>query len=214
MIRTLVTFVIVLFAISPTYGHTFAAIHESPSRLCTRAIAETTQLGPALPPHLLAAIALVESGRFDSATHSWQPWPWTINAGGKGYFFLSKADAIMAVRWLEAHGVESIDVGCMQVNLQQHPRAFRSLDAAFDPRTNTRYALQFLTALYATTGTWVKAAEWYHSATPALGVPYVQKVLALLGGTFMLTPAERAERARALRRKALATAWAATLDEQ
>jgi hypothetical protein len=213
MIRTLVTFVIFLFVISPTYGHTRAAIGESPSLLCTRAIAETTQLGSTLPPHLLSAIALVESGRLDPRTHSWQPWPWTINAGGKGYFFRSKADAIMAVRWLQARGVYSIDVGCMQVNLQQHPHAFRSLDAAFDPRTNTRYALQFLTALYATTGTWAKAAQWYHSATPTIGIPYAQKVLALLGGTFVLTPAERAEQARKLKRKALAMAWAATIEK-
>ena len=30
-------------------------------------------------------------------------------------------------------GVRLMDVGCMQVNLQMHPDAFPSLDAAFDP---------------------------------------------------------------------------------
>jgi hypothetical protein len=33
------------------------------------------------------------------------------------------------------HGIEVIDVGCMQVDLYYHPDAF-ALDAAFDPATS------------------------------------------------------------------------------
>lgn len=210
MVRILL--VIALFATSPTYARTFAIQHRSSAELCTTAIDEVEQVST-LPPHLLSAIARVESGRLDPQTRSWQPWPWTINVDGRGYFFASKPDAVAAVGELEALGITSIDVGCMQINLQQHPHAFSSLDMAFDPGTNARYASRFLSELFGSTGSWTKAAEWYHSATPALGIPYGQRVMALLGAAVILTPAERAAREQAVRRKELVTAWAATLDE-
>src|SRR5438105_3878431 len=90
----------------------------SPGEQCRVAIeaAERTQ---ALPSHLLAAIGQVESGRRDPATGQWTPWPWTIDVGGQGTFFATKAEAIAAVRALQAKGVQSIDVGCVQINLAQ-----------------------------------------------------------------------------------------------
>ena len=68
------------------------------------------------------------------------PWPWTINAEGQGLFYDTKAQAVAAVRALQARGVRSIDVGCMQVNLMHHPDAFPTLEQAFDPQTNAAYA--------------------------------------------------------------------------
>ena len=100
-----------------------------------------------LPLRLLGAIAEVESGRPDSAGKV-RPWPWTINVEGRGEFFASKQQAIDAVRAVQAQGVRSIDVGCMQVNLMHHPNAFASLDAAFDPTANALYAARFLNTLY------------------------------------------------------------------
>ncbi|HVC63229.1 MAG TPA: transglycosylase SLT domain-containing protein [Acetobacteraceae bacterium] len=134
-----------------------------------------------LPPHLLLAIAEVESGRPDPSTGRLQPWPWTINADGEGAFFPSKAQAIAAVRSLQARGVHSIDVGCMQVNLMFHPAAFASLDDAFDPRVNALYAARFLTALHAGSHDhdWLSAIAAYHSQTQALGADYRRRVLAL-----------------------------------
>lgn len=130
-----------------------------------------------VPDGLLHAIAIVESGRPDSRTGTIQPWPWTIDVGGQGYYFATKAAAISAVRTLMAAGVNSIDVGCMQINLSYHPAAFRSLDQAFDPMANARYAAVFLTALYNSSMDWTKAAGAYHSQTPTLAQPYQQAVL-------------------------------------
>jgi hypothetical protein len=106
------------------------------------------------------------------------PWPWTINAEGVGSFFASKEDAIAAVQALQARGVRSIDVGCMQVNLQQHPEAFHALDQAFDPVTNARYAAGLLLTLFGQTGSWPLAAASYHSQTPTLGAAYQRQVIA------------------------------------
>jgi len=212
MLRTFTAIAVALLTTLPAYARTFTVARQSSAQLCTDAVDEVQQIST-LPPHLLAAIARVESGRLDPHTRTWQPWPWTINVDGRGYFFDSKTEAVAAVRALETIGITSVDVGCMQINLQQHPHAFASLDTAFDPRMNARYASRFLNELFASTGSWTKAAQWYHSATPALGIPYEQKVMALLQGAFVLTPEERAERQQELQRRELAIAWAATLDQ-
>jgi hypothetical protein len=119
----------------------------------------------------------------------------TVNAEGQGFFYDSKAQAVAAVQAMQARGVKSIDVGCMQINLMYHPTAFASLDEAFDPMANARYAAKFLGILYGQTRDWAKATAMYHSATPELGENYQRKVLALLkdegrrglpaGGTFV-----------------------------
>ncbi|HET6184571.1 MAG TPA: lytic transglycosylase domain-containing protein [Acetobacteraceae bacterium] len=131
-----------------------------------------------LPDGLLQAVALVESGRPDPRSGAVEPWPWTINVLGDGYFFPNKASAIAAVQELQAAGVASIDVGCMQVNLMHHPHAFATLQQAFDPAANARYAALFLTELYTRSGSWTKAVGEYHSQTPGIAAPYQVKVLA------------------------------------
>jgi hypothetical protein len=131
-----------------------------------------------LPARMMGAIAVVETGRPDATTGTLRPWPWTINAEGQGFFFASKQQAIDTVRSLQARGVRSIDVGCMQVNLMFHPGAFASLDQAFDPGANARYAARFLTALRGAKTDWPAAIAAYHSETPALGAAYRQLVLA------------------------------------
>ena len=146
--------------------------------LCDTAISAAETTGR-LPPRMLDAIAKVESGRPDPATGRLQPWPWTINAEGTGAFFADKQSAVAAVQALLARGVRSIDVGCLQVNLLYHAHAFATIEEAFDPIANARYATRFLNTLYANTHDWEKAIADYHSQTPILGEPYRQRVMAL-----------------------------------
>jgi Transglycosylase SLT domain len=166
-----------------------------------RPAVEAAERAAAIPPHLLGAIARVESGRRDAFSGAVNPWPWTINVEGEGYFYDSKAEAIAAVRAFQAKGIRSIDVGCMQVNLMHHPDAFPNLDLAFDPQFNAGYAARFLRELYGQAGDWGKAAALYHSATPEIGDEYRQKVLAVW-------PEEVRVGASA---SPLAKAWASTL---
>ncbi len=146
-------------------------------KLCTQAINSIEQQMN-LPRHLLLAIGRVESGRRDPATGRVEPWPWAMDAAGAGRLFDAKQDVVSAVAALSADGVRSIDVGCMQVNLAWHPKAFASLDEAFDPYANARYAGLFLRALYHQTGTWTAAVAAYHSRTPAFGASYSDRVMA------------------------------------
>ena len=136
------------------------------------------ELSQRLPPGLLQAISRTESGRNDPVTGRLRAWPWTINAEGAGRFFATRQDAIDAVKTLWARGVQSIDVGCMQINLLYHPHAFASLEQAFDPRANVLYAAFFLTTLYAASKDWGPAIAAYHSERPARGDAYRVLVLA------------------------------------
>jgi hypothetical protein len=132
-----------------------------------------------LPAQLLRSIALVESGRLDPVTRRILPWPWTINVAGVGYFYASSAEAILATRAFQARGINSIDVGCAQVNLLHHPGAFSSIENAFDPRSNADYAARFLKSLHARTRNWPLATAAYHSRTPRFGLAYARKVMAI-----------------------------------
>jgi hypothetical protein len=147
----------------------------NPGTRCRPAIAAAEQAS-AIPPQLLAAIGRVESGRRDPASGVMAPWPWTINAEGQGSFFDTKAQVIAAVQALQARGVQSIDVGCMQVNVMHHPNAFANLDQAFDRTANAAYAARFLNDLHTQTNDWPRASGMYHSATPELAAPYAAKV--------------------------------------
>ena len=130
-----------------------------------------------VPDQLLDAISRVESGRYDQDQGAVRAWPWTINAEGQGHFYASKAEAVEAARQFRARGIQSMDVGCTQINLMFHPTAFSSLEDAFDPGHNASYAARFLTDLFHQTGSWPHAAAAYHSQTPELGTDYQRKVL-------------------------------------
>ena len=153
------------------------AIGADPAALCETAVT-TAEYVNRLPPRLLGAISLTETGRVADASGRIRPWPWTINAEGEGQFFETKGAAVAAVKALLGRGVRSIDVGCLQVNLMYHPDAFASLEDAFDPRGNANYAARFLNALYADDKAWPVAVAAYHSETPALGDAYRVLVMA------------------------------------
>jgi hypothetical protein len=157
------------------------AARPAPRPLTCDAAIEAAEQQADTAPGLLQAIGLVESGRRD-LTGERHPWPWTVSAEGIGTYYASKADAITAVEALQARGVTSIDVGCMQVNLFYHPAAFRSLDEAFDPVPNARYAARFLLSLYARTRDWPAAAAGYHSFTPGPAAQYAKLISAVWAG--------------------------------
>lgn len=150
------------------------------AKLCTRYLPRhERQYG--IPEHLLAAIASTESGRFHRGLGLNLPWPWTINVNGRGYFFDTKEEAVAAVSKLQSQGFKSIDVGCMQVNLRHHPKAFASVEQAFDPAYNVGYAATFLKRNFMEAGSWRKATGDYHSRTPSFGTNYANRVFGTWG---------------------------------
>ncbi len=156
---------------------------SAPGTLCRAAIS-AAERAHAIPAGLLLAIGLVESGRTDPATGQRHPWPWAVNAEGRGALLDTREAALAFVRQAEADGTRSIDIGCMQVNRVHHPRAFASLEQGFDPMANADYAARFLRQLKEgpAGGDWMKAAGFYHSQTPERAEPYRAKVRETLSG--------------------------------
>lgn len=143
--------------------------------LCTRAT-EQVERAMRIPDGFLSAMSRVESGRMGSDGVV-AAWPWTVTAAGVGHYYQTREEAVAAVETFRQQGTYSLDVGCMQVNLQQHPNAFPSVEQAFDPVHNAQYAGEFLLQLHEKTGSWPRAAAAYHSQTPGIGTPYQWKVL-------------------------------------
>jgi hypothetical protein len=150
------------------------------SELCAVALRQAEQRYH-LPPALLVSIARAESGRPITSLTDVRPWPWTIDADGTGLFLDSKAAAVAWLRQQAPHHT-FVDVGCMQVDLYYHPKAFASIEQAFDPAANADYAARLLLELYhgEAAGNWDIAVGLYHSHTPLLAAEYRDRV-ALLG---------------------------------
>ncbi|MDH5749336.1 MAG: transglycosylase SLT domain-containing protein [Rhodospirillales bacterium] len=152
--------------------------HEITEQICDRETARRER-AERIPRHLLGAISLAESGRWDEAKGESFAWPWTVTARGKGHYFPSKQAAIDYVRNLQSQGVSNIDVGCMQINLFYHGENFLNLEEAFDPGRNVAFAAEFLKSHFDNTRSWSDAAALYHSSTPEVQKPYKRKVLRL-----------------------------------
>ena len=194
-------------------------VSTDPATLCEQAIA-TAEDRYETPPALLTAISLVETGRPDRGRD--RAWPWSVDVDGTGYMFPTRDAAAGFARTALLAGAQSVDVGCMQVNLEQHPDAFRSIDEGFDPRRNVDYATRFLLSLHAgpARSVWATAVGFYHSQTPAIAAPYQARVLAIHdtiapSGAPPLDDGAANAKPRTARRHtrldALQQAWAATL---
>jgi len=123
-----------------------------------------------IPPDVLRALTLVETGR--SREGKFAPWPWTVNMEGKGHWFGTREEAIEFVKESHTQGARSFDVGCFQINHRWHGQAFTSFEQMFDPLANAEYAAKFISSLYEEGGSWSWAAGAYHSRTTALAAKY------------------------------------------
>jgi hypothetical protein len=152
-----------------------SATQAAPSvaALCDTAAHQAAQ-ETGVPVSVMLAITRAETGRSLSGTLS--PWPWAINRAGRGAWFPSQDEAIDAVARAIAGGERNIDIGCFQINLHWHGKAFRSLEEMFDPARNARYAAKFLSSLHVETGDWSAAIGAYHSRREDDATRYLARV--------------------------------------
>ena len=170
--------VTLLLLLQPVSSSAAPQIHIPDSAHICSYTAKAMEKKHHIKQHLLTTIASIESGRWNEKAKQKQAWPWTINAQGKGYFFNTKAEAVKKIRELQAQGITSIDVGCMQINLLYHGQEFSSIEQALDPTHNVEYAAKFLRNLYETNNhDWLKAAMTYHSSVPEKANIYRKKVV-------------------------------------
>ena len=172
--KNLMFFVLLLMLIQPVQAKA-NDLKVDDAYVCMQATAKIEQQYQ-IKKHLLTTISNVETGRYIESKKQTLAWPWTINAHGKGRYFATKEEAVRAVKKLQAQGVKSIDVGCMQINLAYHGDAFDSVEDALDPETNVAYGAKFLRNLYNQKRDWIKAAMAYHSKVPSKAQRYKRKL--------------------------------------
>lgn len=172
-----------------------AGAAADPAALCEQAAARAAR-ETGVPLNVLRAIALTETGRRRDGRM--QPWPWTLNADGTGYWLDTRTQAEARFHSLKAAGARSIDIGCFQINQRWHGEAFPSVEAMFDPEANALYAARFLARLEAEFGSWEGAAGAYHSRTPELAARYRARFRTHLASLDALPPAVAGPPASAL----------------
>ncbi|MEA3278187.1 MAG: lytic transglycosylase domain-containing protein [Pseudomonadota bacterium] len=101
-----------------------------------------------IPTDIFYAVALTESGKIVDRFRTRRPWPWTLNVGGKGYFYASREDAHRALRRFLAQGKRSIDIGLMQVNWRWHRDKLGDAWRALDPDHNLQVGARILATCY------------------------------------------------------------------
>ena len=159
-------FLVVLATLQPGHAAT------DPSAQCLTAAADAAK-AVGVPYAVLLAVTLVETGQ--TRDGDFRPWPWTVNNGGEGRWFATKAEAEAQAAVLADQGATNIDLGCFQLNTRWHGENFASLADMLDPGRNASYAATFLASLYDQTGNWSDAAAAYHSRTPEYAEVYRAK---------------------------------------
>ena len=135
----------------------------------------------AIPPMVLYALALTESGR--SSAVGVRPWPWTLNIQGRSFFFGSRKLAWLKLKQaIAAH--KTVDIGPMQVNWQAHKNKLGNAWQALDPWRNLRAGAQVLADCLARHRDLWRAVGCYHSGNERIAGPYRdrfgQRLLALM----------------------------------
>ncbi|WP_255435461.1 hypothetical protein [Paracoccus sp. S1E-3] len=155
------------------------AAPEEPAQLCEWA-AQTAAAEAGVPPDILGALTLTETGRRRDGIV--RPWAWSANSEGQGTWFDDPNSALAFAEERLAQGRTNLDIGCFQLNYRWHGQNFSSVAEMFDPLTNARYAARFVSQLYAETGDWRQAAGAFHSRTQANATRYLARFDELRAG--------------------------------
>ncbi|WP_205617373.1 transglycosylase SLT domain-containing protein [Pelomicrobium methylotrophicum] len=127
-------------------------------------------------PAVLLAVAMTESGKKGA------PWPWTLNVGGRGFFFRTREDAWRAAQWLIKEGITNFDIGMMQISWRHNGWRFQDAWEALQPSRNILVAASILRENFEATGSWAKAIMWYHNrASESRGRAYLKRFIAHFG---------------------------------
>ncbi len=135
-----------------------------------------------LPPGLLGAIAVTESGR-DGTPH-----PWALNIAGAPMMAANYAVAVTKLRRPDGSPRRDVAIGCMQIHMRYHLDRVTSPEWALKPPHNVWYAARFLDRLHRRYGDWLSAIAHYHGSAPAAQRSYLCRVASHLDAT---SPATR-----------------------
>lgn len=94
-----------------------------------------------------------------------EPWTWAVHVGGQGYWFNPKFFKTNHAKNYIKADERNIDIDCFQLNYRWNGSDFSSTSDMFDPKINTRRAVDFLLKLYQDNGDRMREVDAYHSRT-------------------------------------------------
>lgn len=130
-----------------------------------------------LPPGLLEAIALTESGQEGA------PYPWALNIAGQAVIAPTYQAAASLLRATDGRPRRDVAIGCMQIHMQYHLDRFVEPEWALHPRYNVWYAALYLDQLRRQYGDMISAIAHYHGSAPAAQRDYLCRIAAHLAST-------------------------------
>lgn len=141
--------------------------------LCTRfAVRLEKELG--LPVGLLHAMTLAETSK------NGVPQPNAIQLDGEARYPASRKGAEALLRKADGTLVEEAHVGCMQLSLKTHARAFDRPESMLDPERNIRRAARVLQGQRKASPGWREALGRYHGGSAEGRAAYVCRVRSYL----------------------------------
>ena len=129
-----------------------------------------------VPPNLLYAVALQESGR--SLRGRVVPWPWTLNVAAQARRYATHRQACADLRQvLRVTPATRVDAGLGQLNVGHQRHRVRQPCELLEPYRNLRLAATILREQYNPDQRWLMAAGRYHRpAGGAAAARYRQRV--------------------------------------
>lgn len=113
-----------------------------------------------VPPDVLYAMAVTESGMYREGAVS--PWPWTLNIEGKAQRYDTRQAMFDGLMDALQGGKSSVDIGLMQVNWYWQYEKLSSPWTITDPVANLKTGASILKEHYEDTGDWWEAVGRYH----------------------------------------------------
>ncbi len=123
---------------------------------------QTAAVSAGIPPTVLYAVALQETGR--NVEGSLLPWPWSLNIKGRSYYFESYDDACTRLTdTLETTPAKRVDAGLAQVNIGYHGKRVDEPCDLLDPDVNLRVAATILKEQHRPNQDWLITMGKYHA---------------------------------------------------
>jgi soluble lytic murein transglycosylase-like protein len=136
-----------------------------------------------VPPAVLFGVALQESSMMfgERGAKRSLPWPWTLNVAGAPGRFATREQAHAALVAAIGRGIDSVDIGAMQVNWRYHRARLIGHSQALDPYWNLRVGASILRDHFRDSADWFVSAGRYHSpGNPARATQYASGVFSRL----------------------------------
>lgn len=148
---------------------------------------ETVAAYVGVPPKMLYAIAMTESGFYDQGESA--PWPWTLNVEGNAKRYPDRKSMFDGLMSSLRSGQTRVDIGLMQVNWYWQFDRIDSPWTITDPIVNLKVGAAILRHHFLESGDWWEAAGRYHrpAQTPehqAAALRYSEKVRSALQTAF------------------------------